>query len=69
MQLASSVVYSLVCAAAGCLDLERMGCLPELNLLAKTCLAQDPPASLFWTEEGMEFIFTFCCFMLFVLAV
>ncbi|XP_064083813.1 nucleoporin NUP188-like [Macrobrachium nipponense] len=51
LRLASSVVYSLVCAAAGCLDLERMGCLPELNSLAKTCLAQDPPASLFWTEE------------------
>ncbi|KAK7069538.1 hypothetical protein SK128_020408, partial [Halocaridina rubra] len=51
LRLASSVVYSLVCAAAGCLDLEGVGCLPVLNSLAKTCLAQDPPASLFWGEE------------------
>lgn len=52
VRLASSVVYSLMCAAAGCLDLERMGCLSVLNTLAKRCLAQDPPAQLFWAEEG-----------------
>ncbi|XP_045596083.2 nucleoporin NUP188 isoform X2 [Procambarus clarkii] len=52
LRLASSVVYSLVCAASGSLDLDRMGCLPVLNSLAKTCLAQDPPAYLFWAEEG-----------------
>lgn len=52
LRLASSVVYSLVCAAAGSLDLDRMGCLPVLNSLAKICLAQDPPAYLFWAEEG-----------------
>lgn len=52
LRLASSVVYSLVCAAAGSLDLDRMGCLPILNSLAKPCLAQVPPAHLFWAEEG-----------------
>ncbi|KAK4289871.1 hypothetical protein Pmani_027800 [Petrolisthes manimaculis] len=47
--VASSVVYSLVCAAASCLTLDNLPCLTSL---AKTCLAQDPPAQLFWSEEG-----------------
>ncbi|XP_042241516.1 nucleoporin NUP188-like [Homarus americanus] len=52
LRLGSSVVYSLVCAAAGSLDLDRVDYLPVLNSLAKNCLAHDPPAHLFWSEEG-----------------
>lgn len=63
VRLASSVVYSLMCAAAGCLDLERMGCLSVLNTLAKRCLAQDPPAQLFWAEEG-EIVLIICMLLL-----
>ncbi|XP_063878682.1 nucleoporin NUP188-like isoform X2 [Scylla paramamosain] len=50
LRLASSVVYSLVCATATCLPLAPAH-QPVLSSLAKTLLAQDPPADLFWAEE------------------
>ena len=51
LRLASSVVYSLVCATSTCLPLAEAH-QPVLSSLAKTLLAQDPPADLFWAEEG-----------------
>ncbi|MPC28492.1 Nucleoporin NUP188 [Portunus trituberculatus] len=50
LRLASSVVYSLMCATANCLPLAPAH-QPVLSSLAKTLLAQDPPADLFWAEE------------------
>lgn len=51
LRLASSVVYSLLCATSTCLPLVESH-QPVLSSLAKTLLAQDPPADLFWAEEG-----------------
>lgn len=50
LRLCSSVVYSLLCATSSCLPLPDTQ-QPVLSALAKTLLAQDPPADLFWAEE------------------
>ncbi|CAL4145683.1 unnamed protein product, partial [Meganyctiphanes norvegica] len=52
LSLASSVGYSLMCSVAGYVELDTPAMLITINKLAQVCLGHQPPAELFWSEEG-----------------
>ena len=52
MSLSCSVLFTLVCNVGAYTSIERLGCVNQITHLAHKCLAEGPPAEMFWIEEG-----------------
>ncbi|RXG57160.1 Nucleoporin protein, partial [Armadillidium vulgare] len=54
MVIGASITYSLVCIVGTCIDLEKIGLMPQVHQLAQVCLSYDPTSHFFWSEGGSE---------------
>ncbi|XP_076066581.1 nuclear pore complex protein Nup188 [Oratosquilla oratoria] len=51
-RVSSSIIYSLVCACGAAVDMEKAGVVLAITSVLEQCLEHEPPAHLFWLEEG-----------------